>query len=551
MQDSLVAQPRPIGSPRLWVVCGAVFSALLLARELYLNLNIPLTFDDAFMFYRYAAHIREGMGIAWNAGGAPTYGITSHGWLLVVTLLAGLPISPGAILQSASWITGAVALALMGHGLARRGTSGWSAALAVAAPLALLIAPHFRYHLTTGMDTMLAFAVNVVIAFGVVDYLRRPERRRAFVLGGLAVLAFLGRPDGGLCALGAPLLAWLLHGPQRRPGDLAGLILVPGLLIGLSIGLCHIYFGVPLPLSFYAKSAGGYEGFQGKDSALGYFVDFLKVALPFLLVGCLARIRARDAVVFFIPVVLTLAYLLSVNQVMGWFGRFYIPLLPYIVIPLLLAFDRRLTCPEPVARAETMTAFVLGIAAASAFVVQSQIVRWHLAVSMPAPVPEPTMPIAAETPLPESVWFDYIERIAQDIASKVPRGTVIAASEVGYLGLMAPQAEIIDLVGLNDTEIGRDGFTTDRLVERKPDLIWLPPQPYTGMRAEILSNRAFHEHYALISGAYGFGLAIRRDSPRKAQLMAIIEDAWPRFYPRIRMEDHIVQTDRLPLQGQR
>ncbi len=551
MQDNLVARPRLIGSPRLWVVCTTVFAAFLLAKELYLNLSIPLTFDDAFMFYRYAWHIRDGMGVVWNAGGAPTYGITSHGWLFVVTLIAGLPVPPAAVLQSASWITGAFGLALMGHGLARRGTSGWSAALAVAAPLALLISPYFRYHLTTGMDTMLAFTVSVLIALSVVDYLRGPDQRRAFVLGGLAFLAFVVRPDGGLCALGAPLLAWLLHGPQRRYGDLAGLIVAPGLLIGLSIGLCHIYFGVPLPLSFYAKSAGGYEGFQGKDSSLGYFVDFLKVALPFLLVGCLARIRPRHAAVFFLPVVLTLAYLLSVNQVMGWYGRFYIPLLPYIVIPSLLSLDRRLISRAPVARTETVTACLLAIAAVSTFVFQSQIVRWHLGVSMPEPVPVPVMPIAATTPLPKVDWFQNIARISEDIASKLPRGTVIAASEVGYLGLMAPQAEIIDLVGLNDNEIGMHGFSADRLVERKPDLIWLPPSPYTGIRAEILSNRPFHEQYALLSGAYGFGLAIRRDSPRHGQIMAIIEDAWPRLYPRMRIEDHVVQTDRLPRQASR
>lgn len=432
------------------------------------------------------------------------------------------------------------------HGLSRRGTSGWSAALAAAAPIALLISPYFRYHLTTGMDTMLAFTVSVLIAFGVVDYMRRPDHRRAFALGGLAFLAFVVRPDGGLCALGAPLLAWLLHRPQQRPGDLAGLIVAPGLLIGLSIGLCHLYFGVPLPLSFYAKSAGGYEGFRGEDSSLGYFLDFVKIALPFLLVGCFARIRPRHGVVFFVPVVLTLAYLLTVNQVMGWFGRFYIPLLPYIVIPAMLALDRRLTSREPIARAQTVTACLLALGAVSTFLAQSQIVRWHLGVSMSEPVPAPIMPIAAKAELPQGDWFENIARISEDIASKVPRGTVMAASEVGYLGLRAPQAEIIDLVGLNDTEIGRHGFSADRLVERKPDLIWLPHLHYTGIRAELLSNRAFHERYTLLSRAYGFGLAIRRDSPRHAQIMAITEDAWPRLYPGVRMEDHIVQTDRLP-----
>lgn len=551
MNDSAVAKSQLLDRPAFWAVCAAALSTFLLVNELHLNLNGPLTFDDAFMFYRYASHIREGLGVVWNASGAPTYGITSHGWLLVVVLMAGLPMSPAAVLQSASWITGAVGLAMLFRGLIVRGASGWSAALASAAPLALLMSPYFRYHLTTGMDTMLAFAVNVLIALGVFDYLRRPDRRMAFVLGGLAFLAFLVRPDGGLCALGAPLLAWLHHRRLKRYGDLVGLIAVPALLIGLSIGLCQLYFGVPLPLSFYAKSAGSYEGFQGEGGSPGYLLDFMKIALPFLVVGCVARMRPHDWGVFFLPVGLTIIYFMTVNQVMGWLGRFYIPLLPYIVIPVCLALDLRLARRTPIAGREIVNACLLTIAAVTAFATQNQIVSWHVEATLPEPVRAPAMPIAANAELPQADWFESITRFSEDIASKVPPGTVIAASEVGYLGFMAPQAEIIDLVGLNDTEIGMRRFSAERLVERKPDLIWLPHTHYTGMRAEILSSRKFHDQYALLSGAYNFGLAIRRDSPRDAQIMAIVEDAWPRLYPQIRLEDHVVQTDRLSLPAPR
>ena len=72
-----------------------------------------------------------------------------------------------------------------------------------------------------------------------------------------------------------------------------------------------------------------------------------------------------------------------------------------------------------------------------------------------------------------------------EVARPLPAGTLIAASEVGYLGVQAPQANILDLAGLNDKEIGLNGFDSKSFYQRKPDVIWFPaPDVYMAARRD-------------------------------------------------------------------
>ncbi len=79
----------------------------------------PLTFDDAYMFYRYALNIRDGLGIAWNPDGIPTYGMTGHLWVFFILPLTLLPLTLGHALVLASWLTGMAALATLATAMNR------------------------------------------------------------------------------------------------------------------------------------------------------------------------------------------------------------------------------------------------------------------------------------------------------------------------------------------------------------------------------------------------------------------------------------------------
>ena len=72
-----------------WGAAAAIGIAAAVAAMSLVRAGI---FDDSWMFYRYALHVREGLGVAWNPDGIPTYGLTSLLWLFVVLPFTFLPL---------------------------------------------------------------------------------------------------------------------------------------------------------------------------------------------------------------------------------------------------------------------------------------------------------------------------------------------------------------------------------------------------------------------------------------------------------------------------
>jgi hypothetical protein len=511
----------------------------------------PLTFDDAYMFYRYALNLRDGLGIAWNPDGIPTYGTTSQLWTFFILPLTLLPLSLGHALQLASWLTGIAALAMLAVTITRRAQSPLlrvrTAAFSAIAVL-LLLNPVFAFHLTTGMDTMLSLLANAAVVFAVLEYVDSPGTGRSFVVGGLAVMAVLARPDSGVCALGVPLLAWLTLSRQRRWSDLFGLCVLPALLLGGELLLCQWYFHVPLPLGFYAKSVHSYAGFTSHENAVQYAYMAGACALPFVAVLVATFERERLALTFalVLPAVVTLLYLLTVRQVMGFVGRYYIPLLPFVVVPALLSADAALARGR-ISLRRIGVAFAVAVTIYAALrPFELELERSYTARVVPQPIAVPSLPITPRTPMPRyALWYPTVPVLGGLIAA-LPPGAVIAASEVGYIAAAAPHATIIDLVGLNDTSIGLHGFSMDGLLARAPDLIWLPHTDYTGLRAAMLSDPRLYEQYVVIADAFNFGIAIRRTSALRGDVERELHTAWQKLYPSSNFADYVVPDGYTP-----
>ena len=106
-----------------------------------------------------------------------------------------------------------------------------------------------------------------------------------------------------------------------------------------------------------------------------------------------------------------------------------------------------------------------------------------------------------------------------------------------------PAVTLIDIAGLNDTRIARQGFSMDDLLTRAPDLIWLPHHDHTGLRAAILGDARLYRDYVLLDGAFGYGLAVRRDGPHRAAIEAGLRQAWAALYPGRVMADYVARGE--------
>jgi hypothetical protein len=503
----------------------------------------PMTFDDAYMFYRYALNIRHGLGIAWNPDGVPTYGMTGLLWAFFVLPWTAVPLSLGHALELASWLTGVAALGTLALAVARHAHEplrGYAVAFAAVA-LPLVLNPVFAFHLTTGMDTMLSLWANAAVALLVMEYVAAPTFGKSVLIGVAAFAAVLARPDSGMCVMGVPALTWLIIPGRRRWWDLAGLCALPTLLIGTELLLCAQYFQAPLPLSFYAKSLRGYVGFTSHENAVQYAYMAGTCALPFaaVLAATFKRDKLPLLVAFLLPAALTMLYLVSsVRQVMGFGGRYYIPLLPFLVVPALVNANvelRRLAaaCAVLVALYGVLRPIELGLE------------KTYSARVVPAAIAVPVLPVAARTPLQQyEHWYPTVP-VVGDLIAALPPGAVVAASEVGYIAAAAPKATIIDLVGLNDTRIGLHGFSMEELLARKPDLIWFPHSDYTGLRATMLSDPKLYTNYVVVADMFNFGIAIRRDSPMHDAVESGVRKAWSKLYPSARLADYTVPNDYL------
>lgn len=466
---------------------GLLCSVALLTSALVRAWRAPLTFDDAFMYYRYAKNVQAGHGISWNSNGVHTYGLTSLPWLLFVIPAALAPLSVSHALEISSWGTGIAALAVIVSAVTTfaKSTPGsyWPAAAAlVAVPLSLN--PDFVALATTGMDTMLALAANALLVLALLRFRAEPSAPRAWLTGFASVASVLIRPDSGLCAILGPALTWYALGLPRRWGLLVPLAVFPLTLIAAYLLLCHLYFGSALPLGFYAKTGHAYAGYVGSTRA-AYRLFLFGNLVSFFLALCCGTIRRKqwaEVLPFFGPACLTALYLLTVRQIMGLYGRFYLPLLPFFVIPALLVFDdfiaradRRMEAWRLVAA--LLLVLVLGPNARSVQGLASALDRQRI-----APIDVPILAHRATRPLATTAWLgtDTEERtraaVAEEIVRPLPKGAVVAASEVGYLGAIAPQVDVVDLVGLNDTQIGIRGFSMDYLLSTPPDFIWFAAQ---------------------------------------------------------------------------
>jgi hypothetical protein len=136
-----------------------------------------------------------------------------------------------------------------------------------------------------------------------------------------------------------------------------------------------------------------------------------------------------------------------------------------------------------------------------------------------------------------------ISALANEVVRPLPQGSVIAASEVGLVGAAAPHVDVIDLAGLNDNEIALGGFRMDRVLERKPLLIWFPHEDYTWQRQAMFCSPGLLANYTVLGGnAFNYSLAVRRDTAESALLLQRVDRVFQQMYPGASMRDYVVSS---------
>ncbi len=490
----------------LYVTLVVFIAAEVCSRVASLTFQV---WDDGFMVVRYARNLLTYGGIIWNPEGPPVYGATSALYVFWMALFKWKIAAsiPTAFFASVS--AGVVYLALLIYALESRinashlaKTLGVGVAVCVAVAARRQLAVHFE----SGMDSTfaLAFVIAFILWADVWAKSLAPKSRSSALMGVFGGLLYSVRPDLTVfpAAVFGAIFALSIKREQRHAAAFAGSVFVAGVI--LQMAAAYVYFGSPTPLAFFVKSLGVYgaamKQVYGGESRRRLW-EFLVVYWPcFAIIGGgvihagLKRDRSDNVVdaSLVLGVVLFMAYYtFGPLQIMPFEARFYYPVAPVLLFVSARCAARMLDgVPSFGQTAPVGLSFLVLCACLSGLFVGS----WKLSRCV-------SRLRTANYHLGFNLSVEYLSRYATmwpalEQTAPLPDDCVIAATEVGRLGVFNPTKRIVDLTGLNDTNTALHGFSSERLlVEQSPDIIYTPHPDYAEMLKSITSHPLFSARY--------------------------------------------------------
>ena len=424
----------------------------------------PHAIDDAYITFRYARNLAEGLGLVYNPG-EWVLGTTAPLW--AVLLAGGYKLGFTDLPWLATFIAAAcdaVSVALLVRcALAM----GWRPLGAALVGLAWALNPMSIAFATGGMETSLFVLLSLAV-LGLAA-----QRKNLVLAAALAGVAMLVRPEGALLAVVVVGWTWLTRRHQTWLTALAAA--TPMAFGALTFWL---RYGSALPNSVAAKQVAYLQTWPFENAV----ALLLQAGLPGWSTYLLAQLPA--AVGLGVALVGLAALAVLIRRAIPWLQQESLPWLPfaafaalyigfYVVVGLrgVRLFPWYLVPIEPF--------YLLGAAAGLARFgrmswVAALLVLWQLpAVDWR----QPLLP-AGENHAREQVLLD----VGYGLGASLPKTAVIAAPEIGALGY-ASNLRILDTVGLVSPEaikyypLPREQVLTDNaiparlIVDQQPDVV--------------------------------------------------------------------------------
>lgn len=440
----------------------------------------PWTLDDAYITFRYARNLAEGVGPVFNEGEL-VEGYTSPLWMVMGAGLHALGID---IDLGTKVVAGALTLASLALlGWSHRLVAGWDARTsAIALALAGTTGVLSRWSLS-GMEVPLV-VFWVVLLFGLHLRMRGGDDRfwLSPLSGLLCALAFASRPDAGLI-FGALWLDRLLV--QRRLDARFAAFTGTFVLFGGGFWAARTaYYGYLLPNTFYVKVG---STLSQVVRGLGYLGEYQGLAwglsLGFLWALWKGRLSDRNPGLWSLVIftALHLLYVIAVGGDVFWGWRFFAVVTPPMALLAAIGLQDGLA-----SRGSDVQRWVPRLV--------GLVVVWQLVF------------LAASRKLNDR---GFVSRVGKEVGLFLKEHTaedaVIAVNIAGSIPYFA-EREAIDMLGLNDVHIahvevpnmgeGRAGHEKGDgayVLRRRPDIIMLSTA-YGGRFPRFLGDRQLYNN---------------------------------------------------------
>ncbi len=403
----------------------------------------PLPIDDAYITFRYARNLSDGMGFVYNPGER----VLGTSTPLFTLLLALVHLISGLELVTISFVLGMLAFSLSSIPLFLIGRLVGGKWLGATMALLFVLNPWAVYGATSGMETPV-YILLILLTF----WAQLRHRHSMAML--FAGLAFLVRPDGLI--LTPILFIHYVLARRRFPlrESLCWLaVTVPWLLFA------QIYFDSPLPQSVAAKwvaYAPLRDGLSAFNSFREHFVtmflspsgNWLAEAIQLIValgttialaIGWIGLFRSKRSlaptVVF--PILYLASFSVANRMIFTWY---LVPLVPFYLLGIMTGLRSLASRAEP------------GLSGLFKITDRPGSVRGYASFAVVATVL--VVASIAETSRNQAVLHEALgqrervyQQIATDLAPQVGEQVTIASPEIGALGYFSP-GRILDLTGL-------------------------------------------------------------------------------------------------------
>lgn len=313
-----------------------IAQAFLIAAFTYVFLANAWLGDDAYITFRVIWNLLHGYGAVFNPG-ERVQAYTHPLWMLAMSAAHAVTREFFFTALAASYAFALTAVLIVGR--SARSLAGMAVAV-----LWLVSSKAFVDYTSSGLEYPLSYlllAAFYVKFCAVSDAPLTPGELRR--LGLLAGLAFVNRIDS--VVLYAAPLAWLaLRGLRRRDERIAPLVLAFAAPAAAWLIFATIYYGFPLPNTYYAKVATGIPASLLHRQGLAYLLNsFAHDPITLGTVGALAGVALRGSIPVRLSAASALLYVAYTVSVGGDFmsGRFFaMPFLVAVIALIAILGDR-------------------------------------------------------------------------------------------------------------------------------------------------------------------------------------------------------------------
>ncbi len=446
------------------VICSLIFLYFALLLFYVIMTQRGVHFDDAFITYRYARNLADGAGITWNIGQRPTEGYTNFLLVILLAPFIRLGLDPfwlTRFLNILAILASAVVLFNIGREYFQMNrVSAFLAAV-------IMLHPIGAYAAMLGLETCLYTFALLLVLFYYNSYLTKKNKRYLLYFGLSSLAVFWLRPEGMLLVI-ICLANFFWH---RRSLDWReiGSALLPAFFLPLIVYLVwkYWYFGDLFPNPYYLKVSGSFFSDLGYKSVSKY----LTLMSPLLILGLISffleESRNTLMVVTAIFVLVNILFFLRVDTIMDYHNRFLYPLTPMLVV---LALPVLKIGFEGVGRNQgnIIVKMVVLVLFFTIIIGRDYDAKDRFFVF--------TLSKMKMMKTPVNIF--YKEYLVANQLARYPgiRNLKIAIPDAGLIPYYT-RAQVLDVVGLNDTFISREknlGKLINYYLDQKPDLAFMP-----------------------------------------------------------------------------